>query len=419
MGRRILVLAWPSRRAALVAVPVLGRATVVAEADASAALPADWAAGTGEVRLVVESAVLYRLLDLPGVSPRALQDAARFTAEPGLPLPLSELATVAWPMGRRRAGRIALAAIPSSRLDEAVAWARSIAEARIVTLPALAVIPARGGRWSGPGWAAEAEENTWVRVASGRSEAEARGALASSSTTVQDAPGAHDAEWRTVAGSDFATGAATAPPSRSWTFETSGLHVSMSHSDRPRRWPRWLLASALLLAFAAFALRHTAAQRRIETADRAIAAAFEEALPGSNPVAPAEQVRRALANLQREHGTLATRLARRGSALSTWMVIDRAAPASGLRLDDLRITASSVQATGSATGPEVIQEFLKQLSAGAAQSGEPIAFPEPETRRSPAGLGVDFSLRGTPAGNPDASTTGRAGSPSESGRVRP
>ncbi len=391
LNRSILVLAWPTRAAVLVNVPVLGAPRVVAEGPAEENLPAECRGRISEVRIVIGAGVFYRLLEIPGVKGAALKETATFAAEPTLPLPLDALRTLAVPMGRRREGRVLLAAIPESQAAAAISWAsrllpdgppvRWMAPAVSVLAPGASAQPEA---LSGDGWAAMSLEGAWVAAVAARTEEDARAAALASGTV--------PTAWRHIDLKETAVAIARAPLRRAWS-------PSLTHAeeDRPRRWPVVLAALALVFALAAFGLRSLAAEKRIAAADEIIAASFAESMPGSKPVAPGEQIRRALMTMKREHGALADRLARRGSALSAWMLIDQSAPPIGIRLDDLRITPEAIQATGSAISVEVIQEFVRQLNAKASTTEPAYAFREPETRRTPAGLGVDFTLRGEPA----------------------
>lgn len=392
MSRALLVLELPGPNGWTVRFPILGKPRVEplpasGTTERSAAL-SDVAA----VRVLVSTGVFYRLLELPGVRGSSLAEAARYAAEPGLPLPLSDLRTVAMPAGRRARGRVLLAAIPEQAAAAALAYGLEQAPRPgipVAVLPTLTVLPPVDGYWSGAGWAGVAREGGWRSVGAGRTEADAR-----------TSAGEAEAAWRAADPRELALAAARAPVSRGWTR----AGVEAAADTGPRRWPRVLAATAAALILVAFALRHHAASQRLDAAAESIAASFAESMPGSTPVAPAEQIRRSLAGLKREHAALGERLARRGSALAGWTLVDQAAPPVGLRLDDFRWSSEGARATGSAASPEIILEFVKQLNARAADLGLAVAFPEPETRRSAAGLGVDFSLRGnftaTPEGSP-------------------
>lgn len=430
LTRRVLVLSWPSQSATLVSVPLVGPARVLKTSNGSPPVAIAGAAETNlgspgagetsndggpsmdrelstsgasstagelstdsvdEVRVSVDAGVIFRIVTVEGGRASALVESARYAAEPTLPLPLADLAVVAVPMGRRQRRRsVLVAAIPLTSRATILAWGRKLAGPRRgVTWigPSLAALPApSSGGVTGAGWAALASDGVWTRVATGRNTLTAREAIDPPNVPVS---------WTSTTPAAEAIAVASARADLSWpTAANESTAITVS---RPRRWPLVLAVVALIGVVGALGLRYAAAQSRITVADAAIEAAFVAALPGARPVAPLEQIRRRFIELQRQHEVLADRVARRGSALAVWMLLDQAAPSIGLKIDDLKITSISVQIMGSADNAEMVQTLSKQLNAphpsGAANT---IIFREPETRRSSAGLGIDFTLQGEP-----------------------
>jgi hypothetical protein len=160
-----------------------------------------------------------------------------------------------------------------------------------------------------------------------------------------------------------------------------------------RNWPAVAAGLALLLFAAAFGLKSLTLDARSRAAEAAVVEAFTKALPGTRAVAPGEQIASRLKAARARHEILRDRLMKRGSALEILMLIEEATPPDEILLDDLRIGADEIVLAGSTRSIEALQRMKQAIET--PREGRPrIRLAEPETRRSPAGLGLDFNLRG-------------------------
>jgi hypothetical protein len=368
------------------------------------ALPPEWLDSSDEARVIVGSGLILRPLSLEGLSGHELLEAARFEAEPSLPLPFASLAVTAFENGRTgRSRHVIVAAIPASTLDEVRAWARGLCaslaagavtgggekSARLPIAwigPALAALrPTNGDAITGGGWAAVAGEGRWLQIQSAPS-AEAAATALERDHKIEPAPA-----WRASDPSLESEGAAAARDRGSWVTGPSSARAASARN----RWPFMLAAASLLLLAASFGLRYAAAERRAAAASAAAADAYARAVPGGRAVAPREQLKARIAETRRVFGVLRARVEKESSALDLLALLEESAPQGSARVDDLRITSRDFTVTGSAISVEVVQNLAQSLRTPKEGTGAPPReVSDPEARRSQGGLGFDFTLRG-------------------------
>ncbi len=380
---RVVVLRWPSRTAALVEKRLGGARLLSSLGPGITDLPADWTASRPEVRLLIDGA-LFRPTRVEGLGATEAGEAAKYSVEPTLPLPLSQLAVSCAEVSRRGSSRqILVTAVPSSRLDEALAWSSSVSPiipAWVGTAPealnrlaaqSSSERPVRGSTWS-----ARVAESRWISI---QSDAPGEEAKAGGGTTPDGVQVALEDEILAAArarGGGYPRGTTETGPRR-----------------RAPAAPIVLALLAFVLLAASFGLRAFAAQARIADAEAKIGERAARALPGGRIVAPVEQVQGALAAASRAHAAFRERIAKTGSALDWLEILDAGVDSGGLVIDDLRIAPEEISVIGSASSLETVEALVSRLRQPSIPA-VPYIVSDPEIRRSPAGLGVDFVIRG-------------------------
>lgn len=383
---KIIVLHWPERAASLVDRRFRSTAIVATLDKVGERLPEEWLNDAEECRIVTGSRVSYRPVSLEGSHLDELFEAAKYSVEPTLPLPLTELSVSAFQTGRvGRSREIMVTALPVRNLEEIRAWFEKISENKVPLTwagPPIAVRkPAKDERVRGEGWAAIASEGRWMKAQAARTGDDAARALDK------------DAQWSSWDAKKESAAAASA---------TDGSWISRPPSRRRRitsNWPLYIAGLALLLIAIAFGLRIAAAERRISAATKSMKETFESALPGIPANMPREQIQVRLRDQKARHDLLKGRIEKTGSAVDVLMIIENAAAdppnadttsAGKLVLNDIRVNASEFTLIGSGAGVDRIQAFAEKMKAN-------LSVDDPDIRRSPAGLGFDFTIHGTVA----------------------
>lgn len=392
--KKIIVLRWPSRAAAFVALGWRRRRVIESRPGGEEKLPETWLAEAAEIRVAVDRDVFFRPFSFEWLSGAELIETARNAAEPLLPAPLAEMEIAVWETGRARHQRhVMTAALAHERLEEirkaTAEWAAASATAGDRRAPAVA--------WLGPtlaaltaaafasavrdeGWAALHDGRRWLDAQSGPDAARAAEALARRQTPAAD-------DWRPPAAEAVFLAVATA--------SRGSFPVAAVQRETPgwrRLWPVWIFAIAALCVILALGVRWQAASGRRAEAEAAALAAFAEALPGTRAVSPYEQLRSRLGELRKRHDLLLERYAKERSALRLLALIEVNADPEKLRIDDLTITAADFKLNGSAVDNENVEKLKKGLAASLGR--EEAAAVDVELRRSSAGLGFDFTMEG-------------------------
>jgi len=393
--KQILVLFWP-RLTAMLVVQRWRRSEVLEHRElgeeATPRLPAAWLEAADEIRVAVNDGVFFRPLALEGLSGAALAEAARFAAEPLLPISIDELQLSLITSGSRRRPRIMAAALRSSDLarirqkieellppdDEAsrrppVSWIG----------PVLAALEPRAQRHvRGSHWAARADAQGWADAQSARDGALAMEALMRRGATPASG-------WEECDAAACGPDVARAPQRASWQRAPGEERAGWR-----RQAPWFLLAASFLIVLLAFGLRLFAANARLAAAEQATREAFSEALPNTPARQPSEQIRARLAELRRRRDALGERVAKTGSALRFLTALESAMEPGEIMVNDLDITPDEFKVLGSGANNDVIEKAKQGLAAALAVKGEPAPVLDVEIRRSSAGLGFDFTLKG-------------------------
>lgn len=393
----IIVLRWPEKTAALME-KGFRRLTRVAAldhvgADGAATLPAEWIEEADEVRVLVGSRVLFRTVTLEGAAGAELLEAAKFSAEPTLPMPLTDLAVTAFEAEKRgRSRRIIVGAIPRGALDEITAWARLLtvdansenkASVPMTWIGPTAAAMKPDGRDAviGAGWAGLAESGRWKAVQSAKSGREAADEIGRGLDPVP--------EWKDADPAREYEAAARANVSGSW--QTGAMPATRARKILAG-WPLAMAGAALLVLTVSFGLRAVAAHQRVAAAEALINESFARALPGVRASSPREQLRSRIREAHALDDAMRDRIAKKGSAMDVLAAVEKSAPPGMAVINDLRITQKGFTIMGSATDIALVQSLAQALTS--LPTGEAIRVDEPEIRRTGAGLGLDFTLKG-------------------------
>ncbi len=400
----VLVLRWPEQTAALMEKGFRKLKPIATIENVGDGLPSSLLDEADEMRVLVGAQVLFRVVTLEGGSGAELLEAAKFTAEPMLPLPLAELAVSAFELSKKGRGRtIAVAAISRKTLAEITAWAERVtrvSDAESISTPTTAgTSPSIPLTWIGPtlaalqpagmeaitghGWAGLAEKGRWKAIQSAREGREAAAEIERSSGS------STPLAWNPSDPAREYSAAAVARDSGTW-------QIGAMPVPRGRKilqgWPLGLAAAAALVISSSLAVRYEAARKRIVAADALIEESFAVALPGVRMTSPKEQLRSRLVESRALQEAMRDRIAKKGSALDILTAVERSAPTGMAVINDLRITQKGFTITGSATDITLVQSLAQAMTT--LPSGDIMRVDEPEIRRTGAGLGLEFTLKG-------------------------
>lgn len=393
----IIVLRWPDRSACLIDQKFRSSRVLKTVGRVDEGVPQEWLEKADEVRILIGSSVIFRTVTLEGGHLDDLLEAAKYSVEPTLPLPLSELTVAAFLAGKSGSQReIMVTAISERTFSEVAAWADKVtareSAAKIPITwagsPLAAIKPQGDMRVKGEAWAAIAEKGRWIRAQSARAGSDAAAALDKT------------ASWTASIPDDECIAAASAREG-SWIKQ-----VATPRARLTKHLPVVAVAVAFVFLLTAFGIRIAAAEQRIKAADRMITETFTAALPGVRQNMPREQIMARLKESRERHDVLRDRIEKKGSALEILMIIEKAAelptatdsdakPTATLLINDLRVASEDFTIVGSAASVDRAQSFVQKIKASLDLFAAGATVEEPDVRRSPAGLGFDYTIRGS------------------------
>lgn len=393
----IIVVSWPEMSASLVR-RRLSRYRIVDEIpEIGTTLPADWLDAADEIRVAVGAELMFRALIMTNLSYASALEAARYAAEPLLPVPIEDLEISLLPGERSgRDRRYLISAIGATRLAEIIERVNSLipvvakepADKKKAKIPitwigpaVLAVPPGESGTRSRR-WAAVAGEGRWTDIQCARSGEAAADALARRHADLEI-----DWDESSVSGEQVAV--ARAGSMGGWRIGPPRQREKIL-----RHWPSLLTAASILLAVVSVGLHVAAADHRISAAQREIADSFADALPGSRLVSPSEQIGSAFADTRRRYDELLNRVAKRGSALEIMSVVEAIGREETIVFDDIRISDKQFVLVGTAAGVEAVQIVTQQLQDFSAPASGGKSGIVVETRQTARGRGTEFTVRG-------------------------
>ena len=341
-------------------------------------IPVEWLKEAKELRVLCRGG-FNRITEIAGASGSEAEDAAIYSIENTLPLPISSLVFAARTIKKRGGQRkLLVSALPAGNISELQNQLSKYQKEIFWIGTAPLAMSVKGDQCIyGADWAGVWKKGECIDIQSGLTGIDAKNVI--------DKRGKENLEWREINSLEEAEALVSAKDG-SFKFEEE------TRDEKRFNFAALFAVIAFAILIFAFGLRYWSANKRINASEAAVGKIFAEAMPNTKMVSPIEQMRSERKELLTEFELIKNRVEKKGSALDWLIALGTCKQKDSFVIDDFRASGNSVTVIGSASSTDAIDEVTKILKEIGAVNQ--IEISDPEIRRSAQGMGLDFVYKG-------------------------